>query len=199
MVIDAILGILVLWGFYIGFSRGIIKTVFTVISYAFGVMAVIKFGKPATNFLKQAFNTDEAYMFIAGYLLAFFLTIIIIRLIAQSLEGLLKTANINVINQVAGGILFASLNVLIYSALIWFGTQSHLISDKSIEESKTYVYLEQFPAKMRHFWDVVSPTFKQFWDHSAEEMDRWKDKLDTERTESEPVIRDLDEDTETSN
>jgi hypothetical protein len=52
---------------------------------------------------------------------------------------------------------------------------------------------------MRHFWDVVSPTFKQFWDHSAEEMDRWKDKLDTERTESEPVIRDLDEDTETSN
>jgi membrane protein required for colicin V production len=55
MVIDAILGILVLWGFYIGFSRGIIKTVFTVISYAFGVMAVIKFGKPATNFFKTSF------------------------------------------------------------------------------------------------------------------------------------------------
>lgn len=199
MVIDAILGILIIWGFYIGFSKGIIQTVFTLVSYGLGALAVVNFGEPATNFLKDVFNTNEGYMFIAGYILAFFLTMIIVRLIAQSLEGLLKSANINIINQVAGGILFAGLNVLVYSTLLWFGTQSHLVTEDSTKDSKSFVYLEQFPNKVRGVWDTVGPKFKQFMDFSAEEMERWGDRLNTERTESDPVIRDLEDDSATSN
>ena len=193
MVIDAILAIVAAWGFYIGFSRGIIKTVFTVVSYAFGVMAVIKFGRPATNFLKETFNSNEAYMFIPGYLLAFFLTMLVIRLIGRSLEGLLETAQINIINQVAGGVLFASLNVLVYSVLLWFGVNSHIVSQEAVGGSQSYVYLEKFPGKMRQVWDTVAPSFKQFWDNSVEDMDRIKEKMEVKRTESEPVIRDFDD------
>lgn len=193
MVIDAILAIIAIWGFYIGFSRGIIKTFFTVVSYAFGVMAIIKFGRPATNFLKEIFNTDEAYMFIAGYLLAFFLTMLIIRLIGRSLEGILETAQINIVNQVAGGALFAALNVFIYSVILTFGYNAKVVTQEAVDKSSTYVYLEKFPEKVYRAWDTVSPTFKQFWDNSVEDMDRLKEKMDVKRTDSEPVIRDFDD------
>ncbi|RMG83271.1 MAG: CvpA family protein, partial [Bacteroidetes bacterium] len=193
MVIDAILGILIVWGFYTGFTRGIIKTVFTIISYAFGVMAVIKFGRPATNFLREAFNSNEPLMFIPGYLLAFFLTMLLIRLIARTLEGFLQTANINIINQVAGGILFAVLNAFIYSAILWFLVQSSIVSTQATAESRSYVYLEKLPGQVRNTWEKLAPTFKQFWEKSLEDMDRLKEKMEVERTESEPVIRDIEE------
>ncbi len=192
-MIDAILGIIVVWGFYIGFSRGIIKTVFTIISYAFGFMAVIKFGQPATNFLKEIFDTNEALMFIPGYLLAFFLTMLIIRLIARSLEGILETAQINIINQIAGGVLFAGLNTLIFSVLLMFGLNAGIVEESTVDKSYTYPYVKEFPGKVKDVWQAVAPSFKEFWDKSVEDMDRLREKMDVERSKSEPVIRDLDQ------
>lgn len=199
MVIDAILAIVAVWGFYMGFSRGIIKTVFTIISLLFGFMAAVRFGPAATRFLEDIFDSNEPLMFIAGFLLAFFLTMMIIRLLASGLEGLLKTANINVINQVAGGILFGALNILIFSVLVWFGRQSHLVTDETVNSSFSYVYLEKFPGKMRGVYESVKPSFMEFWDESVKFMDRMEEKMEVERTESEPVIRDLDDSAEASN
>jgi membrane protein required for colicin V production len=199
MVIDAILAIVAIWGFYMGFSRGIIKTVFTIISLLFGFMAAVRFGPAATRFLEDIFNSNEPLMFIAGFLLAFFLTMIIIRLIASGLEELLKTANINVINQVAGGILFGALNILIFSVLVWFGRRSHIVTDETISKSFSYTYLEKFPGKMRGLYDTLKPSFMEFWDESVKFMDRMEEKMEMERTESEPVIRDISDDSESTN
>lgn len=195
MIIDIIFLIVAGWGFYQGYSRGIIKTVFTVFSIIFGLMVAFKLAPAATRFLETAFHTDNPLTFIAGFLMAFVLTMIIIRMTAQFLEKTLQAANINVINKFAGGLLLVSLYTLIYSMLLWFGDKSHIVTAQTSKDSITYPFLKEFPGKMKVAYDFVKPGFRDFWQESVKFIDRMEAKS-LEKTESEPTIFDIpDEDT----
>ena len=190
MIIDILLLLVVAWGFYQGYSKGILKTVFTVFSIVFGIMAAFKLAPATTRFLETAFHTDSPFTFIAGFLMAFLLTMIIIRLMAQFATKALQAANINIINQFAGGVLMVSIYTLLYSLLIWFGDKSSIITQKTASESISYHFLQEFPGKMKKVYEFVKPSFQEFWQESVKFMDRMEEKS-MERTESEPTIFDI--------
>lgn len=190
MVIDVLLLIFAGWGFYQGYSRGIIKTVFTVFSIIFGLMAAFKLAPGTARMLESSFKLEHTFSFPVGFLLAFILTMIIIRLAAQFLEKALQTANINFINQIAGGVLLASLYTLVYSLLLWFGEKSHIVTAETTSKSYTYTYLEEFPGKMKSVYEYVKPSFQEFWQESVRFMDDLE-KRSMEQTESKPDIFDI--------
>lgn len=182
MVIDIICVLVVLYGFYLGFSKGIISTVFTFISLTLGMMAAFKFAPGMTMFLEQTFSDDTPLMFLAGFLLSFFVVMMVIRMVARGLEGLLKTANINVINQAAGGLLLSGILVLLYSFLLWFADSGHMLDQATKEQSITYTYLEQFPGEVKRIGGQLQPVFTDFWDQSMDMMDRLE-QMSIEQTE----------------
>lgn len=172
MVIDIIFAIVLIYGFYLGFTRGIIQTIFTVLSYVIGLIAAFKFSPSATRMLETVFSSTNPLMFIAGFLLAFVGTMLLIRLVARGLEGILETVNINVVNQVAGGALLAAVMVLVYSLILWFADKSTIISDNTKQESFTYDYLEEYPVLVWRSTRQLQPIFVDFWDHTVDFMDR---------------------------
>lgn len=192
MAIDIIFVIMAGFGFYLGFSRGIISTIFTIISFTFGLMAAFKFSPAMTKFLEDIFNTSNPLMFIAGFLLSFIITMVFLRLIARGLETLLETAQINIINQILGGALLSGIMILVYSMLLWFSEQSHLVDQQTQQQSFTYPYLKEFPGQVWVIAEKLKPTFEEFWDYSVDMMDRLED-MGVERTESEPNIYDIEE------
>lgn len=191
MVIDIIFVITAIWGFYLGFSRGIIKTVFTILSLVFGLMAAFKFAPAATDFLESTFNNNNPLMFLAGFLLSFVVTMLVIRMIAKALEGILKTANINIINQILGGVLVSGILIVVYSTLLWFGSEAHIVKDAEKEDSRTYVFLKEVPEHAKVITGRLKPVLLDFWDHSVNMMDRME-KL-SEKSEGEPEIYDIDD------
>lgn len=195
MIIDIIFLLIAGWGFYQGYSKGIIKTVFTIFSIIFGLMIAFKFAPAATRFLETAFHTDSPFTFVGGFLMAFLLTMIIIRLVAQFIERTLRSANINVINQFAGGILMVAIYTLVYSLLIWFGDKAHIVKPETSAESITYPFLKSFPGKMKNVYEVIKPTFQEFWQESVKFIDRMEEKS-MENTESQPTIFDIPEEEE---
>ncbi len=192
MVIDIIFFLVAIFGFYMGYARGIIKTVFTVLSLLFGVVAAAKFGPALTRFLESAFNYHNPLMFFAGLILAFMLTLILIR----TLASVLQSANINIINKVAGGLVMSGLMVALFSTLVIFADRSHIINDDAKRESRAYPLLQQFPDLVSVAGKTVYPIFKDFWVYSIDTMDRLKD-LNVERTESDNIF-DIEEEEKTS-
>ena len=186
MAIDIMFLLSMVSGFYIGFSRGIIKTVFGVIALIFGFLAAFKFAPGMTQLLETSFNSTNPLMFLAGVALSFVLAMFLIRLFARGLEGALKTANINVINQLAGGVLLSALMVVLYSVLLWFGEQAHIVNDAAIHESKTYIVLKDIPGKAMVVANQIKPVFEEFWDQSLDMMDRLED-MSIEKTEDNNV------------
>lgn len=192
MAIDLMCAMMALYGFYLGYTRGIIKTVFTVLSIFFGIVAAAKFGPAMTEFLQSAFNYHNPLMFLAGLMLAFILTMALIRLLANSLEGLLESANINVINQVLGGAVLSIALVAIFSLLVMFGDRAHIINKETKSTSATYPILEKMPAQLLKVGQVIRPVFSDFWHYSVDFMDRLE-RMNVEKTESDNFF-DLEED-----
>lgn len=137
-------------------------------------------------------------MFIAGFLLSFVITMVFLRLIARGLETLLETAQINIINQILGGVLLSGMMILVFSMLLWFSEQSNLVDQASKQQSFTYTYLKEFPSQVWAFGEKLKPTFEEFWDYSVDMMDRLEE-MSVERTESEPDIYDIEEPEEQNN
>lgn len=192
MVIDIICVIFAAYGFYLGFSKGIISTIFTVLSLFLGIIAGIKFAPAMTEFLENVLGQESPLMFVAGICLSFVLTMILIRMLARGLEGVLKTANINVINQAAGGLLLSSIMVLLFSILVWAGVKSHVIDERTQIESFSYKYLKPFPSQAYAVAVKFKPAFDEFWDYSLDVMDRLE-RISVERTEDNKVF-DIEED-----
>lgn len=194
MAIDIMCAIMAFYGFYLGYTRGIIKTVFSVLSIFFGIVAAAKFGPAMTDFLESAFNYHNPLMFIAGLMLAFILTMALIRLLANALEGVLESVNINVVNQFLGGVVLSGALIGVYSVLVLFGDRAHIIDSSTKRESITYPFLEKMPDQLMAAGKVVQPVFSEFWAYSVDFMDRLEG-MNVERSESGNIF-DLEEDDE---
>ncbi|MEL7121638.1 MAG: CvpA family protein [Bacteroidota bacterium] len=183
MAIDIIFAIVAGYGFYLGYSRGIIQTVFALLSLLIGLMAAFRFAQPTTEFLENAFQNNNPLMFIAGFLLTFVATMLMIRLLARGLEGFLETININIFNQIAGGILMSGIMILAYSVILWFFNTSGVVNDEVKEKSFTYVYLKEYPT---YVWDLgkqAEPVLKDFYEQTQAVMDRLQE-MSLERQEA---------------
>lgn len=194
MVLDIIFLLFAIYGFYIGYSKGIIGTVFTLLAYTFGIVAGVKFAPFMTNFLNDLIS-DNPLNFIAGFVLSFVFIMIVIRMIAKGLESLLETANINVINKFFGGALLTGAMILLYSVLLWFADSAHLVNQAAKEESRTYAFVEPIPAQAYKVAKQLQPTFEKFWEDAMRMMDRLQD-VSVEREEGAPNVFDLPDEEE---
>ncbi len=197
MMIDLFFAIFAGYGFFLGFTKGIIRTVFTVLSYAIGLLAAFKLSPAATRFLETALGSENPLLFVAGFLIAFFGTMLLIRFISRALSEGLESANINIINQVAGGALLAAVLTLLYSLVLWFLVESRIIKEEVKDTSMTYPFLMEYPKVAWNALGKVKPVFMEFWDNTVDFMDR-VEKVGIEKTEGDPNIYDIPEDEETA-
>jgi membrane protein required for colicin V production len=192
MTLDIIFVLVAAFGFWMGYSRGIIKTVFTILSFTIGLLAAFKMAPAFTNFLEDLTKDDNPLMFIAGFFLSFVIMMVILRMLSRGLEGLLKSANINFINQIIGGMVLGAGAILVYSTLLWFADKSHMIDQKTKETSITYVYTKEFPGQMKVVGEQLKPIFTDFWNESLDFMDRMEE-MSVRRSETDPTIYDIEE------
>jgi len=168
MTLDIIFVLVAALGFWAGYSRGIIKTFFTVVSFTIGLLAAFKMAPAFTKFLEDLTKNTNPLMFIAGFLLSFIIMMVVLRLIARALEGLLKSANINFINQIIGGAVLGALAILVYSAMVWFADKSHMIDQNTKDTSLTYIYTKEFPGQMMVVGEQLKPIFTDFWNEALD-------------------------------
>ena len=185
MIIDVICLIFLAYGFWVGFSRGIISTVLVLSSYIFGILAAMKFGPIMSDMLFGWFPAlTKGGSFILGAIVVFFLTLVLFRIIAKGLTGLLETVNINIINQILGGILSGLFFTFIFSGLVYFGDQSRIITDEARSGSVTYPVLNRMPDIVIDRAKSLYPIFRDFYDRAVDAMDRLRDNVDQGENDS---------------
>ncbi len=192
MVIDIILVIVAVYGFYVGYSKGIIKTIFSVLAIAVGIVAALRFSPSVTDFLKQMFNETSPLMFVAGLILTFALAMMFLKLIGRGFEGILEAANINVINQTLGGAFMASVLILIYSGILWFVLNSSFRNVEDVTaDSQTYPFLKEYPEQVWKVAGKMKPLVQDFWDYTIDIMDEVQTM--TEKSEGDTQVYDIPE------
>lgn len=159
------------FAFYKGYHAGIIKTVFTVVSVLIGLLISMRFAAEVTAGLQNVLNTQHPLLFLAGFLVTFLVVMWLVRWLAKKLEGFLETINLNFINEIQGGILYALLATIILASALGLINRGGLISPESREKSITWPILEMVPGQAQVVYTKLKPIFKKFWNDSKEAID----------------------------
>lgn len=176
MYIDIIVGILLAFGFYVGYSRGIIKTVFAVISLIVAIIAAMKLSPLMITLLDRMVSWDPRLIIITAFVLTFMIVVAAIRFIGISLEKMLSTLKINVINKLAGGVVMSLIALVIFSWFVWLLDEVELLSQRTKQQSITYEYIEPIPESVSALGKQVKPFFQSFWDKTSEAMDKVREE-----------------------
>jgi membrane protein required for colicin V production len=176
MLLDIIVAIVVSLGFYLGYTRGLIKTVFDSLSLVIGILAALKLSPIVINILEEIIKTSPAVSFLLGVVITFIAVMAIIRFIGKKLEDMLEAVNINFINKLAGGAVQGLFFAYILSLAIWLVDSLKVLKPEVKAASITYSLLQPLPEKGKAVFTSLKPVFQGFWDKTVEAMDGIKGK-----------------------
>ena len=185
----------VLYGFYLGFSEGIVNTIFRVLSIFLAFMMAFKFSPYMTQALEKAFNFDSPLTFIAGFVVTFFLTMWTIRWVAEMMTTIMEVSHVNLPNQIIGGGVLGLLFAFLFSVIVWFGNSAGMVSSETKNQSIFYVYSESLRENTFVFFQKVRPVLGDFFKETGKMMDRLEEnhRKNSDRSEQKTDIYDLEE------
>jgi len=176
MGIDLFFMIIGAWGFFLGYSRGILGTIIGIFGFLLALVASFKFTPAMSEFFQRAFHTNNPITFPAGFITIFMLILFLLKWIRDKIDSGLNKINLNIFNKLAGGFIMATLLSSFYSGMLQFMDRAQLLSDEVKEDSKSYTLLKALPDKTEKVWKKAQPFFLEFWNESIEFMDKMKER-----------------------
>jgi membrane protein required for colicin V production len=178
MILDVIVALVIAYGAYVGYSRGLIKTVFDTLSILVAIIASLKLSPIVINAVESAINVAPAISFIIGIVLTFIIVMALVRFIGRKLEGFFKATNLNFINKFAGAALQGLFFAIIISFIVLLGDRLSLLKEETKVSSISYKMLKPLPEKSKEVFEMVKPIFQDFWDKTIEAMDGIEEKVE---------------------
>ncbi len=178
MILDIIVAIILAFGFYVGYQRGLIRTVFDTASVLVAVLATLKLCWFTINIVESIIAGQRFISMIVGIVLTFIIVMALVRFVGKQLEKFFKAINLNFVNQLAGGALQAAFFALLVSLSLYFLDNLKLLEEKTKTESVSYSMLEPLPRHSQDVFVKLKPLFMGFWEKTVEAMDEIKQKAE---------------------
>lgn len=138
MTLDIIYGIVLLIVLIKGFSRGLIQSVFWLISVIVGIMAAVSFSHAAAAWVEKVLDIRSEFIPLVAFIVVLLAIFGIFYLLGNMLESVFKTLQINFLNQLAGAIVWGISWSLLFSCICWYGNNMGLFSYDLKSDSKIY-------------------------------------------------------------
>ncbi len=184
MILDIIVVLVVAFGFYAGYSRGLIKTIFDALSLIIGVLAAMKLSPITINVLDNLFNIPPSIAYLVGIVITFLLVMALVRYIGRKLEDVFETANINIVNKLAGGAFQGLFFAFLISMVLWVLGNYNVVKPQTKTDSITYPLLEPLPEAGKSVFTAVKPVFQSFWDKTVNAMESIGGKVEESSDDS---------------
>jgi len=163
MIIDIIFFVLLVMAIFKGFSQGFIVALFSLVAYIIGLAAAMKLSAVVAVYLKSGWNINGRILPVLSFLVVFVTIIILVRLTAGVIKKAVRAVFLGWLDKLAGFVLFAMLYLLVYSVILFYATQVHLISAESQAASSTYRYIAPFGPKIINGLGVIIPFFSEMF------------------------------------
>ena len=190
MTIDILFAAATVYGFYLGFKDGIINSVFKVMSVVMALMAAFKFSPYMTRALEQGFDMYNPLMFVIGFIMTFFISMWLLRMVGHAISGALEVARLDLPNQIIGGGILALVFSFFYSVLIWFADGARMLDEQTKTTSMAYRYLDPLRENTFKFLGNVKPIVQNFLGETDKVMNQIEDSR-TKTKESKSDIYDI--------
>jgi uncharacterized membrane protein required for colicin V production len=163
MIIDIVLLVFALTGFWLGYTKGVVRTLVMVAAYTAAVLVTLKISPLLMEFLTKTFNIGKVFALIFGTIAILVSLIFMIHWIAKKMDTSFQKGKLSGSDKIFGGIIMLIMGVLFYSMVLWPINQFEMIGEKYKASSISYKTLETIPIKTRTFVEGFKPLFSHFW------------------------------------
>lgn len=160
MFIDLLLAAVLVSAIFKGYSKGLIFAVLSFVALFVGLAAALKLSATVALWLQKNTSIGTNWLPFLSFAVVMFGTVLLIRVIAQSLEKVTQFAMLGWVNKIGGIALFVLLYVSILSIVFFYIIQMGLLSKEQVLASKTYPYFQNWGQKAIGVFNVLVPMFK---------------------------------------
>jgi membrane protein required for colicin V production len=160
MIFDILFVLFLGAGFYWGYQKGIIYSVFSLAAYFIGIIGALRFSYVAVRFLHGSLSLGPKATAIVAFIIMFLLIVLLVRVVAWALEQVLKTFSLNIANQIAGGAVFSIISLYLLCVMIWFLNKWDVFPDHQKMTSHVYPYLANTGPAVVEMSGKIVPMFK---------------------------------------
>jgi membrane protein required for colicin V production len=160
-----------------GFGRGLIVAVFSLVAFFIGLVAAMKLSASVAVWLQNRSGTHTTWMPFIAFVLVMAVVMLIIRFGANLIEKALGFAMLGWLNKIGGVIFYAAIYIMLFSIVLFFAKNMGVLSDETIQGSKTYSFIAPWGPKSIEAIGSVIPVFKglfnqleTFFDGAAHRM-----------------------------
>jgi membrane protein required for colicin V production len=163
MFIDFISIALVILSIVKGLRKGLVVAVFSLLAFVIGLAAALKLSSLVARYLGDNTSISQRWLPMLAFLIVFFLVALLVRLGAKAIESFMRMTMLGWLNKLGGIVFHVLLYFFIYSIILFYATQLHIIKPETIETSSTYpIIYPMAPVVMDTIGEVV-PFFKHMF------------------------------------
>jgi membrane protein required for colicin V production len=172
MIIDFIsIGLIVL-AIIKGFRNGLVVAIFSLLAFVIGLAAALKLSAVVAEYLGSNTNISQRWLPVLAFALVFFVVVLLVRIGAKAIEGALRMVMLGWLNKLAGVVFYLLLYFFIFSIVLFYADQLHIVKPQTTQISITYPFIYPLaPLVMETLGNIV-PLFKNmfaelenFFDH----------------------------------
>lgn len=132
--IDIVICIPLVWGFYKGFTKGLVVELATVVALGLGIWAALKFSELLSSFAKDHFGWNSKYLPVIAFCVILLGVLVLVYFIARMLTRAVKAASLGWLNKLAGAT-FGVMKFALLLSILFF------VAD-AVEKSYPFISLE---------------------------------------------------------
>jgi len=163
MILDLIFVIILVLAIFKGYRRGLIVGLFSFIAFIVGLAAAIKLSAIVAGYIGKAVKVSDQWLPIISFAVVFMLVVLLVRLGANLIQRTIEIAMLGWVNRLGGIVLYAALYITVFSIVIFYAEQIHLIKQETIDKSITYSFVRPWGPKAIDGLGTLIPWFKDMF------------------------------------
>ena len=163
MFIDVVCLLLLLWATFKGLRNGFIVGLFSFLSFIIGLAAALKLSTLAAEYIGANTTIGERWIPFIAFAAVFLIVVLLVRLSAKALESVLRVAMLGWLNRLGGVLLYVLLYLFVFSIILFYAEQLHLIKEEAMNNSVVYPYIKPLGPKFINALGYILPFFKNMF------------------------------------
>ncbi len=164
MIIDIGLVCLAGAGFWLGYTKGIVRTLFSIVFYAIAFLLTLAVSPWVMGLIIRWFGAEKMFALVFGTIFTMVLLVFLLHWLLKSVANYLKKSKLGALSKSFGGVVMMLVSMVVYSYVIWAIVQFGWIGPEAKTKSYAYPLLEQVPVKTKTFIEEFRPLFRRYWD-----------------------------------
>lgn len=163
MFIDVVCLLLLLWATFKGLRNGFIVGLFSFLAFVIGLAAAIKLSSVAAEYIGANTSISQRWIPFIAFAAVFLIVVLLVRLGAKAIETVIRIAMLGWLNRLGGVLLYVILYLFVFSIILFYVEQLHLIKEQAFANSFAYSYIKPLGPKFIGALGYILPFFKNMF------------------------------------